>query len=317
LIHIKQIILISLIGLFIGCAVDPPIYSTGNCDQVVIDSQMHPCIITNFAEGPIQYKAPFFNPIDSSEFVYIEINHDSGYSRLCTFNYVTHQKQILKTDVDDEVQPKWNINNKIIFGVNSKIYLINSNGTGFQQLTFNGLDFWPEWINTDTICFTDNNSGIGASLSITLNHLDTITLSPLVLASVSSNKIIATTNGSRDAPDIIISDIDSLNWKLLPVNTFNSGYDRIEGISWHPNNFQIYYTKYTLGIFMVDILDEKFTQVVSGCFGAWYKFIDISPQGNKIIAEKIITDYENCTYFLNSSIVLMNIDGSGEETILP
>ncbi|MBP9189005.1 hypothetical protein KBD45_02940 [Candidatus Dojkabacteria bacterium] len=302
-----------------SCAVDPIIVSEDYCEKVISDADNNPCVMTYYDETPIQFKAPYFNPNNENEFVFIEINYDSSLYNLCIYNYLTNVKKIIATEVSDVSQPKWYFNNKIIFDIGSSIYSINSNGTNLQQLTFDVLDIWPEWIDSVNICYTNNRYGDGIYLDLPTGLADTVSNFPLTLASISSNRLLSATNGYRDAPDLIycsLDTLDELEWHILNVNTNNSGYDRIQCINWHPNNEDIYYSKYALGIYKVNIINEQWEQIVDGCFGAWYNYLDISPSGNKIIAEKVFTNYENCTYYLTSCIVLMDSDGRNEVVIL-
>ncbi len=302
-----------------SCAVDPNIVVENHCEKVSSDAGSSPCVMTYYDETPIQFKAPYFNPNNENEFVFIEINFDSSLYNLCIYNYLTKVKKIIATGVSAVCQPKWYYNNKIIFDNNSSIYSINSDGSNLQQLTFDVLDIWPEWIDSANICYTNNRYGDGIYLNLPNEEADTISNFPLTLASISSNSLLATTNRYRDAPDLIYCNLDTLykiKWDTLGVNTNNYGYERIQCINWHPNNEDIYYTKYALGIFKVNIVNEQWEQIAEGCFGAWYNYLDISPSGNKIVAEKIFTSYENCTYYLTSCVVLMDTDGRNEIVIL-
>lgn len=315
-----KVFCIIIIVYFTSCAVDPNIVVEDYCEKVLTEAGNNPCVMTYYDETPIQYKAPYFNPNNEYEFVFIELNYDSTLYNLCTYNYQTNIKKIIATGVSDVSQPKWYYNNKIIFDINSSIYSINSDGTNLQQITFDVLDFWPEWIDSENICYTNNRYGDGILLNIPNEEIDTISNFPLTLAAVSSDKLLVTTNGYRDAPDLIYCNLDTLNdirWDTLIVNANSSGHERIQCINWHPNNADIYYSKYTLGVYKINIFTEHWEQIADGCFGGWYNYFDISPSGNKIVAEKVFTTYENCTFFLTSYIVLMDTDGRNEIVIFP
>lgn len=273
-----------------------------------------------YGDRGVQFKAPHFNPNNPYEFAFIEENHDSisSNSKLSTYDMLTFEKQYLTDDLSDETHPKWNLNNKILFNKHTQIYLINSDGDSLKQLTFSGIDADPEWIDSNNICYENNTIGIFLNLLDYSNQI--IESKPLTKSDVSLNRIIAATNDGADDPNIAISSVDSIDWTVITNNTFNSGRDRITCIQWHPNNKDIYYTKWNNGLYKTNINTKKEKRILEGCQSKWYNHFSISPDGKKIIAERIDATFEAgviCYINETSSIVLMDIDGSNEVTVLP
>lgn len=325
---LKYIILI--VGLFftVGCEKDPPVGVIDGCPEVYIDT---PCLITFYGERGHQFKAPYFNPNNPNEFVYIEINYDSGYNHLCTYNFLTHEKRILTENAFTTCQPKWNEENKIAFNKNYDIFIVNSNGDSLEQITSvigNERNLFPEWFAATNILTYENIiEGITTYTYTILFDISSNSIIDTVLieyedydqglskVACSLDSVFAFPIGDYSDYGIGTFDYETNNFAHLTQFGFNEG--EIKCLSWHPNNEDIFYTKYTLGIFKVNMNSGDYEQVVEGCFGKWYRFINISPDGNKIIAERIDTYYEDCTFLQTSSIVLLDIDGSNEVTILP
>lgn len=306
-----------------SCAIDPPLISTTNCIDFIYENDE--CLLGGgplYTYEGLQFVAPFFNPLNSDEFVFIEVNYepDSFYKKLCIYNIVTKEKKYLAENLSDEVQPKWSHSNKIIFNIENQVYLINSSGDSLEQLTFNGINLDPEWVDEYNICYKNGNISSGLFLNIINFQSDTILEKPLTHADISSNLFIAATNGGSDDPNITFAHLDTLNWRILTNNSFESGKDRIKCIQWHPNNTEVYYSKWSSSLFKININTKKEVMILEGCQSKWYNFFNISPDGNKILAEKVVATFEKsnsiCYVRSKSSIVLIDINGTNETTIL-
>ncbi len=320
-----QIIFVIITGLMVySCSKDPVVILPDTCMDFEYGN--NECWI---GAGPLytysnlQFMAPNFNPNNSEEFVYIEVSYGVTPSsiKLFTYNLNLGSKKYLIDNPSLLNQPKWSDENKILYKKElSQIFSIKSNGDSSTQLTYTGLNVDPEWINLSIICYRDNVNLVGVFLNILDFNSDTIESKQLTNADVSSNLVIACTDGGADNPNITISPVDSINWTIITNNTFDSGKDRIMCIQWHPNNEDVYYTKWSNGLYKTNIYTKQEEQILEGCQSRWYKYFSISPDGTKILAERVDAIIERgttCYITQTSSIVLMNIDGSNEITILP
>ena len=98
----------------------------------------------------------------------------------------------------------------------------------------------------------------------------------------------------------------------------NNGRFQITGIDWHPNNIDIYYSTYREGLFKVNKNSKIVTKIKCGCDSRSYRYLSISPDGSKIIVERVdATEYQNNTgsWTEEGKIIIMDIDGSNERNI--
>lgn len=315
--------LLLIMGLFlITCSKDPIIFNHDICQD--FEYGIDDCWFSGgplYSYGGLQYKAPYFNPNDPNEFVFIEVDYNLNYKNLNIYNISTLEKKYLADNISDANQPKWNNENKILFKANNQIYIVNSSGDSSKQVTFTGLNVDPEWITFNSICYRDNNNLTGVFLDLQTLNSNIVEGKQLTIADVSTSLMIAATDGGADNPNITISPVDTLKWSIITNNTFNSGKDRIMCIQWHPNNEDVYYTKWSNGLYRTNIYTKKEECILEGCQSKWYKYFNISPDGQKIIAERVDATFQNtgsvCSISSTSSIVLMNIDVTNEVTILP
>lgn len=324
----SRIIIIYLVigsGLqLVNCNREPIIIVQENCKD--FEYGIDDCWIGAgplYAYGGLQFKAPYFNPNNQNEFAFIEVNYNVNayFSDLNIYNISTLEKKYVTNDISVLNQPKWNTDNKLLFNKNNQIFVIKTSGDSLTQLTFSGLNIRPEWVDLSNICYMDNYNSEGVVMNIFTLDKYIVENNVLTNSDVSSNSMIAATDGGVNNPNIAISPVDSFNWEVVTNNTFDSERDRIMCIQWHPNNEDIYYTKWNTGLFKVNINTKKEECILEGCQSKWYHYFSISPDGQKIIAERVDATFDNqggiCYLYSYSSIVLMNIDGTNEITILP
>ena len=95
-----------------------------------------------------------------------------------------------------------------------------------------------------------------------------------------------------------------------------SGDDLLMGIEWLPDNQNVLWaTKNTVS--MTNVASGFTTQLISNCDSKHYIFPSISPDGSKILFERVNqSKVSEVELFIENKIVLMNIDGTDEVTIL-
>jgi Tol biopolymer transport system component len=85
---------------------------------------------------------------------------------------------------------------------------------------------------------------------------------------------------------------------------------------WHPNNAEIYFTKHSNGIWKVNYLTGVVSHVKPSCQTKNYNYISISPDGTKLVAERINGPLLSSTkVFFSSRIYLIDLS-TGKETQL-
>lgn len=157
------------ITLFIfSCGVDPEIDILGDCEEldmndgyaVVIDS--------------IMYFAPFFNPNNSNQFVFIEQNNIDYIKRMWIYDMTTFDKTYLCDQVS--FNPRWTKKNWIVFNRGGEIWKIKATGDSLTLL-FNGYGKYDLEVNPrgDRIIFRESNDYYTTYLAdINGNLLDSI-----------------------------------------------------------------------------------------------------------------------------------------------
>lgn len=266
---------------------------------------------------PNQRFAPCFNPNDGSEFIYVK--EENFKQKLVKYNLNTEVETILLDATQIVGQPKWGKNGWITFsGANYQINLIKENGDMLHQITSSNFHLYPDWRNDSIIAFEFSfNLGVPyfyGELSLDGSIKDTIRNRSFTLGSM---------NYYGEGAFLIFRDNPNVNYfnnsKSVALTSFKfSGRNRIEGISWHPNSTDVYYSTYREGLYKVNINSKKVVKIRNGCDSRSYRYLSISPDGKKIIVERVdATDYQNTSgsWTEEAKIYIMDIDGKNEKNV--
>ncbi|MCX6187456.1 MAG: hypothetical protein NTU43_10750 [Bacteroidetes bacterium] len=261
-------------------------------------------------------KAPCFNPLDANEFVFIKEQDSSRKSSLVKYNMFTHNETTLLENILIDGQPKWGNNGLITFINNYQICIIKADGSGFKRLTSFPYFEYPDWKNDSIIAckFTENLSypNYYGELNIFTAKLDTLRNKYFNLGAFNRLHEKAYNKFWGDA-NIIYENIDS---SVLLTNNSSDGKNEIVCISWHPNNQDIYFSKVINGIFKINKKSNTEILIKKGCNSRGYKLISMSPDGRKILVERVDATLENIKLiYLKSDIYIMDIDGRNEEKV--
>ena len=292
-----------------------------------------------YCETDYQYKAPFFNPNNDLEFVYIFYDNISGKSSLEVFNYSTNEKKVLIDDgVSDISQPNWGIYNKIAFNNYNQIYWLLSAGSELLQLGNDYRSKSPEWINKDSSLIFANYwleaanqyhgeeehmyesifSSNGALIdSFTIISPDE-TMSGLSLGSFDNLSMLFARIYNTDDDNNFRMDLIDIKNKIIveTIEIPNVENKTISCVQWHPNGQDLFFSQWYGNLYKFNLASGITSVVIESCDSRWYDKFSFSSDGSKIIAEKVNNTFDGLTIWQTSEIVLMNIDGSGEVIIL-
>lgn len=283
--------------------------------------------ISVIKQMPFQKHAPCFNPKNGNEIIYVK-EANNNY-QLIKYNMQSKSEIILLDNTIIVGQPKWGKNGWIVFSkLDLNVYIIKDNGDSIRQLTNYFENTYPTFIGNDKIFFAvgseTNPPGGGGNKIIDLigNRLDSIKVKDLGatfgISDINSNLTIASwicaANGNCSIKQF---DFMTKNYNSLYDFEFN-GRNNIQGIYWHPNNEDIYYSTYREEVFKVNKNTKQVTKIKCGCDSRSHRYLSVSPDGSKIIVERVdATDYQNKSgsWTEEGKIYIMDIDGSNERNV--
>lgn len=282
--------------------------------------------ISKINQIPFQKHAPCFNPNNGNEIIYVKASNNNY--QLIKYNLQSKSEIILLDNTVIVGQPKWGKNGWIVFSkLDLNVYLLKDNGDSLKKVTSYFENNHPAFWSINKIFISvgaETSPGASGNKIINLdgNRIDSI--KPLDFGGVFGKSHInefgemasmGCKNGSNCSVDVL-----NLNIKhLTQLNSFAfNGRNNIEGIYWHPNNEDIFYSTYREGLFKVNKNSKAVSKIKCGCDSRSYRYLSISPDGSKIIVERVdATEYQNNTgsWTEEGKIYIMDIDGKNERNI--
>jgi len=277
----------------------------------------------------VHHVAPFYNPLNNDQFLFGTADYDLISGSLNIYNIssgtVTELWNSGTFSGGLVGQPNWTRTDWIVWGGSDlNIYKVRPDGSNLTQLTSTGGNRWPECDYDGNLIVFNNLSTIGSILmDINGTYIDTLfiegdgTNSGWKESSWNSENEIAMANGSSPLYGIGYWDYDDSTQTSLLVQP-SGGQDEMREVQWHPNNQDIYYSKWSNGIFKVNVTDKVEELVKVGCYRHYYPNISISNDGQQMLACKLVVDSITPAEELAISeyIVTMDINGCNE-TIIP
>lgn len=297
-----------------------------NCDHCENFPEQKGIATQNFSQKSFQRKAPYFNPNNSNEFIYII--EEGNIQTLVKHNLATKQEVVLLENAQISGQPKWSENGLILFSRNNlQIHLLKDNGDSLNQIThfyqnthpsFHGREKIFFAVGTETspgvtgnklIDYFDNridstkSSDIGCTMGINdINSIDEIT--SMVCSNDNTYSISSFSMGDKKFNQI-------LNFEF-------TGRNNITGICWHPNDNDIYYSTYREGLYVINKNTKNRSKIRNGCDSRSYRHLSVSPDGTKILVERVdASNYKNNngSWTEEAKIYIMDIDGENERDV--
>lgn len=266
----------------------------------------------------IQLKYPVFNPNNVNEILLFFSDLSKNINQIIIVDCVTNNIRILLNNFEIITQPKWNNNNWILLNkkkanYHHEIWKVKSNGDSLTLLCSGGTNLYPVWVNNNSIIYSFSQDASIPYFIIYKNLIsefsDTICNCNGKYLTVSNNNLIASSDISSF--NVAISSItSSLNFQNY-TNNPNTGDFLIRNICWHPTSNEIYYIRNN-GIYKMNIFVKKEILIYNSCSSRRYNSISISPNGNKIVAEKIECYIANNLLYNDSKIVFFDTSGCNE-----
>ncbi len=283
-------------------------------------------VISTITQMPNQRHAPCFNPNNNNEFIYLKDENNS--ESLVKYNMATKIEQTLINNIKILGQPKWNKNGWIVFTkTDLKMYLIKDNGDSAHTIPiYYSENSYPSFIGNDKIFYsvgTETKPGISGNKIINYkgSMIDSIKAADLNASfginDVNGNNEIVSWICDNTGCSIKYFTYEKKDYK--PIYSFSfTGRNNITGIIWHPNNDDVYFSTYREGLYRVNKNTKKYVKVRNGCDSRSYRYLSISPDGSKIIIERVdATDYTKNlgSWTEEGKIFIMDIDGKNERNV--
>lgn len=300
-----------------SCDIDPEIDIIGDCGE--LDLQDGYLVLRD----SVMYFAPYFNPNNSNQFVFIEQKSNDLIKWLCIYDITTKEKKYLCDEVD--FNPRWTINNWIVFNRGGEIWKIKTTGDSLTQL-FTGYNKYNLQVNPrgDRIIFRESNDYYTTYLAdLNGNLLDSV-----------SDQYFGEGSWSRDGLKITCKLATggqyytggSFGYYDTTLRIFNDVYlstseetkDRILDTEWLPDSKNVLWlagTEYQI----TDIESKETSLFLRECETNIKLWPNYSNDGSKIIWERNYKESKNNGYELywETQIVITDSDVKNEIQILP
>ena len=345
-------LLIVVIVLLTGCRKDPEIEVKQNvvadcgCGFVCEDFPKSDSWLgyTTFSTGT-QYLSPKFNPTNDNEFVYLRVDENWNNAELVKVDLTDMSEIVLLNTHYFSAEPIWNNDHWIVFsGINSQVWKMKDNGSDLTQLTF-GNGAQNPYFNTD-------GSVIYYARSISYSNYE-LEANPELYK---KSKIIGINLNGEPVDSILAPDIrnkpegpflyqkwlqadfsdhnvyfswglednfgiyclDMLSNEIFTIDEWSRGIDNssfVENVKYH-DNF-VYVSKFRNDLLKIDVNTGEHTRIQCGCDANYYNTLSISPDGDKMLVERIIsTVLSEDEIDEQHEIWMMDLDGSNAVKIL-
>ena len=283
-----------------ACVKDAPIPPpVGDCtpQQQFIQSE--------FSHDKYQYKQPFFNPLNTNEFVYYYIDYDdyqlgNAQFQIRTYNLETNENKLLFNYNTSLTEFKWSRKGWIAFRDiwAAQIFIMKENGDSLIQKSGNALNYSPCWNFSGSKIYykytpTQGHPYYFLSQPLQGNSIDTLLIPDDLyygvtnLNDVSSKNELVSVTLIDNTPTIATSPLELLDFKPL-VNMevgFNTEFPT--GMCWSADGNKIYVSIYQNGLFEINAETGVFKKIMKYCWDREYSNISSSPDGKYLIGELV------------------------------
>lgn len=290
-------------SLFVlGCGKDEPV-----CESL----PSGPSWGYNYINTGIHNMRPSFNPNNSIEFVFYQVNYTNSTKGIYTYNLHTNEKKLV-IEADVIFNPKWSTTGQILLNQpDGNLYAIRPDGSGLRQLTFCGTNFYGEWLPQgdkilyESQCNSTFTTYIIDTLGTVLDSIPNTNISPFQIwydeyhvITTSYNSILSLDLSTKEFstiyqssnPDILISNIALINDDLI----FWSNDD---------------------GIFLTNISNGSTTIIRASCDSHFYVNPTYSLLLNKVVLQKVTSTVDLLNKYTSRELVIVNYDGTDETLI--
>jgi hypothetical protein len=304
-IQISKVVFILLFTGLLACRKDKPIPTVPNNNTECYEFEGLP-VLTYFYKKGNQYQTPYFNPNNVNEFVYNFRNYELDESKLMKYNLQTGVKTELANNVKIISQPKWSRKGWVafdnVYSANYQIWITKDNGDSLTQITNTPYNLYPVWDTTGYNLFWQNEVILASFPSFFLKkniyevQIDTLIGDGLFNHSITrmndisiDNKLLTKTligNSSH----LAYTNVNNIFFQSL-VHLEQENLIGLIGLTWSDNSQIAYFTVYNNsdndGLFRLNIPTGSYTKIMNFCDTKKYKSISCSPDGKKLIGERV------------------------------
>lgn len=260
------------------------------------------------------YNTPSFNPNNSNEIIYVRGIISANKSYLVKKNLITNSETVVISDIWSK--PDWSIKDWIVFNhADNQVWKIKSNGDSLTLLTptlegghnsiwspdGNKIAFIKE---IGSIKYPIIADGLG-------NHLDTLTYFQFYFNDWSSNGIYicAPSNATVKYQNVQTNQVfDAAGISADPQGSNNVF---INGVSWTPDSQYLVWSN-RHGIYKTNISNNETIKIKNSCDSKYYTSVSVSPDGKKIIAERIEQSLNGNNLYIKSGLSLIDLENGNE-----
>jgi len=279
----------------------PPICSPKEIIEKEIDSVCYNFpvsddpMITYITYNRFQYHFPNFNPNNANEFVYYYRDLMNNVNKIIKYNIGADLKTEL-TNLNALTQIKWSRKGWIAFDRTHQIYIIKDNGDSLKQFTSQKANLYPVWDATGDNLYWNHSLQLGYPYYLFKKGLygsivDTLAPNANSIFGYTQYNDVSINNTllTRASETLAYTNIDSFSLKHL-MNLEQHNISGVSGISWANNSQTAYFTVVgglDRGIYKIDINTNNYTRIMEFCDSKYYTRISCSPDGKKLIGERI------------------------------
>lgn len=325
-------IFLSMVLGMISCRKDKVIPSpSGDCQDFEIDQSFLGATI--YSEDGEQFKTPCFNPINGNEITFFFKDQASGEFALYKYN-ISNKQKIKITDAVIYGQPKWSKKGWIAYtrispfsGYVDHIFIVKDNGDSLRQFTITKSNLYPAWSVDGNFLYWQYSPFLGypyylLKQGVNSNQTDTVFYDYAGFNDISKDDILVSRISPTPSQNIYISTTSLNNFNF--ENQIGIGFTSIEGLSWHPNGTDFFYSEYVNGgLKKFNINTKQFQTIFCHCDSKYYRSPSCSPDGMKLAVERVNQEmeYDNNGNFtgkilMKSKIVLIDLHTLSETVIL-
>ena len=261
--------------------------------------------ISYYIQQGAQFKFPTYNPKNKNEIIFNYCDQTNNEINLVKYDIITGVKTILAQNVLLASKPSWGINGWIAFDnilQNHQIFIIKENGDSLKQFTTESSNLFPIWdANGENLYWQHSETlshpyfflkkGLNSSITDTVFRNSDSNFGLASYNTISNENILLTNTLINNEIHLAFSSLNSINMTSVfnVWNKFNTDY--IRGLTWSNNNelayFSVFNGKNNSGLFKVEVKSGKLTKLLDFCYGKKYTEITCSPDGTKLICERI------------------------------
>lgn len=316
LLNAKAIIILAIsVGVLSSCRKDKVSMNdleSEQCDCLPISENSEPSFGYTEIQDSTYYLWPEYSPFNDYEILYIDASYPINMRKLFKFNLITNQKELIYQGAIIG-KASWAKNNWILLTLNDhQIWKIKSNGDSLTPLTNNGNWFYPE-INKNRdqfICYKGNAEPLFSAIyNLNGSIIDTFTCysaqgswdHSTYYANISNDKISIINPFSNYVSKVIYASSSELSY----LDFF-----------WISDSEGIYTNKN--GVFRINLNSLQSSKLKCSCDSKIYQSGSINLSKTKMLFNKIsYSKIDNNTLAIDGQLVLMNMDGTIEEVVLP